>query len=113
MYIEDKLKMWAFGLTFVSSFIFGGGFYVAKSIDCGEWNLKKQNAIYYEFNNFSENKIPNKKDYFNWASKTLKFDEIRDYDTQIAEIRAELKKSSHKPLSIQDFKNYLENHKKN
>ncbi len=108
MNIEDELSFKALALTILIPIIGGIGFYIGRSIDSGEWHLKKQKAIYYEFNKIQDNQKPNKKIYFDWASEALSLDPTKNYNYYFSAIRNKIGKSNvDQPLFIDDFKKYI------
>jgi hypothetical protein len=117
MTIEDytdplfwKACKWSLGLAAIGSLTF----LIYRGIDTGEWNFKKQNAIYYEFNKIKESQKENKKNYFAWADSAMNINENENYHMQFAKIRGELKKIKiDEPLLIKDFQEYVKNNKKN
>ncbi|SRR6056297_1470729 len=108
MGIEEKINLFATGMILGISLTISSGFYLTRSFESGEWNLKKQNAIYSEYWKFKKNERPDTKDYFDLASEALDLTNYKKYYLSIAEIRGKIGKTNlDVPLLEEDFKKYI------
>jgi tRNA(Ile)-lysidine synthase TilS/MesJ len=112
MYLEEKINFKGLLLTVLLPVLAGTSFYLKRSINSGEWDLKKQNAIYEEYNKFEKENKPDIKNYFKLASQAIELTKQKKYYLSIAEIRGKIKKTDlNNPLFINDFQKYMEQHK--
>jgi predicted nucleic acid-binding Zn ribbon protein len=46
MGLDEKINLFAIEMVLGIGLMLGSGFYLTRSFESGEWNLKKKNAIY-------------------------------------------------------------------